>query len=166
MHEFGVGRPHIAIAAIEQAQAEVQVVMRNRQGFVHAAHLLVKISADRSARGDQRGHVLSRLGAPGNSTIASLVSNVGTVGRTVHTQDHAGMLDGPVRVQQHRCDQSNAWLQCTADQLVKPVWTYHFNVVIHQDDDRATRPVHTEIAFGCVIERSGERHDGHTLIAH
>ena len=71
----------------------------------------------------------------------------------VEAQQHAGVLDAPVRVQQLRAHRADAGTKGVRDHLAQPVRGDHLDVVVEQADDLATRFPHREVVDGRIVER-------------
>ena len=64
------------------------------------------------------------------------------------SEDHAGVLNGSVRIQELRADDADLWPLSPANELLEPVALNHLDVVVQEEQQIAARRRCARVAGG------------------
>src|SRR5512139_3741634 len=107
MVELCEWRPKVTITSAPYAQAQIDIVKSDPQGFVESTDFIVHLAADHKACCGNRTELLGQAGAPHLTEKASPFAAVSVRGHAMDTKDHASVLNCIVWIIEHGSHSAN-----------------------------------------------------------
>ena len=162
--ELGVGRPDNAPARVARTQAEVHIVVGNRELLIQAVQLVVNGGAHQQAGRCHGGKILHRGQPEHIPAAAALVVLVAVPGVAAQPRDDAGVLDRVVGIVEHCPAEADAGLTALAHHLGEPVAVDDLDVIVEQQQVLARRVPAAKIVDAAEVEAALVSHDPRAVI--